>query len=198
MFSAPKKTSDGRYYVKATEKKLIQLNGVTLSSSIQGDSAVTFQLDPVSFGKVSEMDDVIITSAKENSELWFQRKVADKTIEAAYVRPADTMNVSSVPGSKVYRNKEAVDPASVTEGSVCDIVLEFSGVWCVVSQPLSEEKRSDPLRCLAGSPRRRSVRLGSWFRRVSGQLPRRRRTRSTCSRMTTSSSRRDLVTMSRV
>ena len=59
----------------------------------------------------------------------FQRKVADKTIEAAYVRPAEVMNVTSVQGSKVYKNKEAVDPATIAEGSVCDIVLEFSGVW---------------------------------------------------------------------
>jgi hypothetical protein len=32
MFSVPKKTADGRYYVKCTEKKLVQLNGVKLAS----------------------------------------------------------------------------------------------------------------------------------------------------------------------
>ena len=55
--------------------------------------------------------------------------MADKTLETAYVKPADTINVSSVSGAKVYQNKEAIDPVGVTEGSVCDIVLEFSGVW---------------------------------------------------------------------
>ncbi len=129
MFSAPKKTNDGRYYVKATEKKLVQLNGVTLASGLQDPSSVTFSLDATSWGKVSEFDGLIIQEAKENSESWFQRKVADKTIEAAYVKPADTMNVSSLPGARVYQNKEEIDPSTVTEGAICDIVLEFSGVW---------------------------------------------------------------------
>ena len=128
MFSIPKKTVDGRYYVKTLEKKLVQLNGVKLVSTLQGD-AITFTLDALSQEKVAEVDAVIIAAAKENCESWFQRQVADKTLETAYVKPSETMNVSSVPSAKVYCSKEAVDPASVLEGSVCDIVLEFSGVW---------------------------------------------------------------------
>ena len=92
---------------------------------------MTFSLDQVSWDKVSEMNDVILQAAKDNCESWFQRKVADKTLETAYVKPADTINVSSVSGARVYQNKEAIDPSVVPEGSVCDIVLEFSGVWCV-------------------------------------------------------------------
>ena len=131
MFSVPKKTTDGRYYVKCTEKKLVQCNGVTLASSLQDPTSVTFALDPTSWAKVSELNDVVLQAAKDNRELWFQRNVADKTLETAYVKPADTVNVSSVTGAKVYQNKEVIDPTSVKEGSVCDIVLEFSGVWCV-------------------------------------------------------------------
>jgi hypothetical protein len=127
MFSIPKKTTDGRYYVKALEKKLVQLNGVTLSSALGAET--TFVLDAASWAKVSEMDTVIVDAAKENREAWFQRQVADKTLEAAYVRPTETINVTAVAGAKVYSAKEAIDPATVPEGSVCDIVLEFSGVW---------------------------------------------------------------------
>jgi hypothetical protein len=129
MFSAPKKTNDGRYYVKTVEKKLVQLNGVTLASGLHDPASMTFSLDATSWGKVSEMDGIIIEAAKENSESWFQRKVADKTIEAAYVKPADIMNVSSVSSARVYQNKEEVDSSTIPEGSICDIVLEFSGVW---------------------------------------------------------------------
>jgi hypothetical protein len=128
MFSVPKKTSDGRYYVKTLEKKFVQLNGVTLASTLKGES-VTLALDAVSQGKVAEFDAIIVAAAKENCEAWFQRQVAEKTLEAAYVKPLETMNVSAVAGAKVYCNKESVDPDTVTEGSVCDIVLEFSGVW---------------------------------------------------------------------
>jgi hypothetical protein len=128
MFSAPKKTIDGRYYVKANEKKLVQLNGVTLASALEKTLQATFTLDAASWAKVSEMDAVIVSAAKENCESWFQRQVADKTLEAAYVKPTETINVSMIPGAKVYCNREeVVDP--VVEGSVCDIVLEFSGVW---------------------------------------------------------------------
>jgi hypothetical protein len=101
MFSVPKKTADGRYYVKCTEKKLVQLNGVKLASVLTDPTSVTFSLDQTSWGKVSEMNDVILQAAKDNCESWFQRKVADKTLETAYVKPADTINVSSVSGAKV-------------------------------------------------------------------------------------------------
>ena len=46
-FTEPAKTSDGRYYVKAFEKKLVQLNGVTLASSLADPASVTFTLDQV-------------------------------------------------------------------------------------------------------------------------------------------------------
>ncbi len=75
MFSVPKKTVDGRYYVKCTEKKLVQLNGVKLASVLTDPTSVTFSLDQVSWGKVSEMNDVILQAAKDNCESWFQRKV---------------------------------------------------------------------------------------------------------------------------
>ena len=129
MFSVPKKTTDGRYYVKALEKKLVQLNGVTLASALGAEA--TFALDAASQAKVAEIDALVLGEAKTNCEAWFQRQVADKTLEAAYVKPSEMMNVSSVSSAKVYCNREAVDPSTVAEGAVCDIVLEFSGVWCV-------------------------------------------------------------------
>jgi len=128
-FTEPAKTSDGRYYVKAFEKKLVQLNGVTLASSLADPASVTFTLDQASWDKISELNAVVLQAAKDNRELWFGRAVADKTLETAYVRPADTVNVSSVKGSKVFQNKEPIDPATVPEGAVCDVVFEFSGVW---------------------------------------------------------------------
>jgi len=75
MFTTPKKTADGRYYVKCTEKKLVQCNGVTLASTFADPASVTFALDPVSWAKISEMNDVILQAAKDNRELWCEETV---------------------------------------------------------------------------------------------------------------------------
>ncbi len=66
--------------------------------------------------------------------MWFNRVVPEKTIEAGFtgvVAKGDShgvMNVSRAKGSKVYMNKQVVDDSAITEGSMCDVVLEFLGV----------------------------------------------------------------------
>ena len=128
MFSVPKKTQDGRYYVKPNEKKVVQLNNVTLVSLSQDN--VTLSLGESSQGIVAEVDATIISSAKQNCESWFSRVVSDKTIEAAYQKSFSdgTMNVTKPVYHKVYRLRELVEEDSLLEGTVCDVVLELSGV----------------------------------------------------------------------
>ena len=137
MFSIPKKTSDGKYFVKPLEKTFVQLDAIRWVS--HDDNAVTIGLDEHSTTKITDVDAKIIQAAKDNSELWFERKVADKTIEAAFTKVIATehdmsetwkniMNVTRAAGSKVYVNKQSVDASIITEGSICDVVLEFCGV----------------------------------------------------------------------
>lgn len=127
MFTVPKKTADGLYYVKTLDQKVIQLNNVRLVSVSQ--DSVTLSLGEESQGIVSSVDNTNLDEAKANSELWFQRVVADKTIEAAYMKSFSdgVMNVTKPAYYKVYRGREVVDEAPV-DGTVCDVMLEFTGI----------------------------------------------------------------------
>ena len=129
MFSLPKKTQDGRYYVKPLEQKTVQLNNVSVVSSSQ--DGVTLSLSEASQGLVSDVDALILNSAKENCESWFSRVVAEKTLEAAYSKSfsdGGVMNVTKPTYHRVYRSKELVSDGELVEGVVCDVVLELSGV----------------------------------------------------------------------
>lgn len=148
MFGVPKKTQDGRYYVKPNEKKLVQLNGVKIVSVSQ--DSMTLALDDAAQKSVSDVDALVLSSAKENCELWFSRVVAEKTLETAYTKSFSdgTMNVTKPEYHKVYRLRETVGDAELVEGTACDVVLELSGisftkktyspVWKIVQTRLKE------------------------------------------------------------
>ena len=127
MFSIPKKTSDGLYYVKALEPKVIQLNNVRLVSVSQ--DSVTLSLGEESQGIISAIDNNNLDEAKANSESWFNRAVADKTIEAAYMKSYSdsVMNVTKPNYYRVYRGRDVVEE-SPDDGTVCDVMLEFIGI----------------------------------------------------------------------
>jgi hypothetical protein len=148
MFGVPKKTQDGRYYVKPNEKKLVQLNGVKVVSVSQ--DSMTLSLDEACQKSLSDVDALVLSSAKENCELWFSRVVAEKTLETAYTKSFSdgTMNVSKSAHHKVYRVREVVGEEELVEGTVCDVILELSGisftkktyspVWKIVQTRLKE------------------------------------------------------------
>ena len=127
MFSIPKKTQDGRYYVKPVDTKTVQLNNVTVVSVSQ--DSVTLTLDEKSQELVSSVDALVLNSAKENCESWFSRVVAEKTLEAAYSKSFSSggvMNVTKPVYHKVYRGRESIEES--IEEATCDVVLELSGV----------------------------------------------------------------------
>jgi hypothetical protein len=146
MFGVPKKTQDGRYYVKPNEKKFVQLNGVSVVSLSQDSITLSVGEAP----SVTDVDALVLASARENSELWFSRVVADKTLEAAYKKSFSkgVMNVTKPAYHKVYKNRDLVGEESIAEGTVCDVVIElcgvsftkktFSPVWKIVQTRLKE------------------------------------------------------------
>jgi hypothetical protein len=148
MFSVPKKTQDGRYYVKPSERKLVQLNGVKIVSTSQ--DSMTLSLEESAQKTVGDVDTLVLASAKENCELWFSRVVAEKTLETAYTKSFSdgTMNVTKPVYHKVYKLKDLVGDEALVDGTVCDIVLELSGVsftkktfspvWKIVQTRLKE------------------------------------------------------------
>ena len=127
MFSIPKKATDGLYYVKALEQKVVQLNNVKLISVSQ--DSVTFSMGEESQDIVRAIDAKNIEEAKANCESWFSRVVANKTLEAAYVKSFSdgVMNVNKPGYYKVYRERELVEEPQ-PEGTVCDVMLEFNGI----------------------------------------------------------------------
>lgn len=128
MFTAPRKTQDGRYYVKPNDLIIIQLNGVKLFSKYPDSPTLTIEVGDCA--KINEIDAQVLEQAKLNSEAWFQRVVAEKTLEAAYTKSTTdgVLNVSKVKQARVFRDKEETDGSELVEGTVCDVVLEFSGV----------------------------------------------------------------------
>jgi hypothetical protein len=112
--------------------------------------SMTLSLDEENQKSVSEVDTLVLSSAKENCELWFSRVVADKTLETAYTKSFSngTMNVTKPSYHKVYRLREVVSDADLSEGNVCDVVIELSGisftkktyspVWKIVQTRLKE------------------------------------------------------------
>jgi hypothetical protein len=127
MFSQPKKTQDGRYYVKVNEKKLVQLNNVKLVSNSQ--DSVTLSLNDNAQGTISAIDTCNLEAAKVNQESWFNRQVADKTLEAAYMKSFSdgTMNVTKPVYHKTYRGRDLTEDIPL-DSDVCDVVLEFTGI----------------------------------------------------------------------
>ena len=148
MFGVPKKTQDGRYYVKPTDKKIVQVNGVKVVSITQ--DSMTLALDEASQKTVAEVDALVLACAKQNCVEWFSRVVADKTLETAYTKSFSdgTMNGTKPAYHKVYRLRDPVGEEELVEESMCDVVLELSGVsftkktyspvWKIVQSRLKE------------------------------------------------------------
>lgn len=140
QFSQPKKTADGRYYVKVKngdDKMSLQLNNVTLLHPFAEGDDVTIALDTTATAKLDQVDTDVLKAARENSTLWFSREVAEKTLKTAYVRSFTdtTMNVSkAVSAGKVLTvafdsKRNPVDPNTLVESTVCDVMVELVGIW---------------------------------------------------------------------
>ena len=135
MFSAPKKTADGRYYAKTSETTMMQVNNVRISGKFSESDTVTLEISDVS--KIAAIDAQVVQAAKENSESWFGKVLADKTLEAAYTGSVvnNVMNVDKAThkGESVCRtfaaDKTFADPETIEDGVVCDAYLEFAGVY---------------------------------------------------------------------
>jgi hypothetical protein len=148
MFGVPKKTQDGRYYVRPTDKKFVQVNGVKVVANTQ--DSMTLSLDETAQKTVAEVDALVLACAKQNCVEWFSRVVADKTLETAYTKSFSdgTMNVTKPVYHKVYRLRDPVGEEELVDGTVCDVVLELSGVsftkktyspvWKIVQSRLKE------------------------------------------------------------
>ena len=135
IYGNPKQIPDGRYYLKVLtdENKRItaQINNTTLLTKFDNDDDVTITLDSVSHDKIVNFDDGNILAAKEHSEKWFGKELSPKTIETAYSSSVidGNMNVGKSKPVAFTHDKKPVDINTITENTLCDIILEFSGIW---------------------------------------------------------------------
>ena len=140
-FDQPKKTQDGRYYLKVSNddgsRVLVQLNNVNIANKFSDEEQVTLGLNEINQGKVKTIDDVCVSQAEESSQEWFGKVLSPATLKSAYtgLSGKDSINVSkaTVKG-KVVTNifdheKNVMAHDDLGENVACDVILEFSGIW---------------------------------------------------------------------
>ena len=141
LYNSPKKTSDGRYYLKITtddgNRAMVQLNDTVLETKFSDNDNVTLTLSDKSCDKINainlENHERALTSSKE----WFGKELTQKTLQAAYTPSLNdnTLNVgkatinSRLVTTCYTHDKESVDLDSLDANVNCDVMVEFSGLW---------------------------------------------------------------------
>jgi|TARA_R110000851_G_scaffold219496_1_gene372260 hypothetical protein len=126
-----------RVYVKSGENKPMfkQFNNVRVEEVTE--DSVVFNLQG---NDISSYDDDIRASAQANSKEWFGRDVSEKTISKAYTSPVkndvfETQVLKTVDGVNRVRvfdhEKNNVDFQNLTEGTICDVVVQLRYIWFV-------------------------------------------------------------------
>jgi len=140
-FYQPKKTQDGRYYLKVSNdddsRVLVQLNNVKLATKFSESEQVTLVLSDVNKSKVKAIDDTCVSQAEQSSQEWFGKVLSSATLTSAYngLGDKDTLNVSkaTVKGKMVTNifdhERNVIDQESIGEDVSCDTILEFAGIW---------------------------------------------------------------------
>jgi len=117
---------------------MYQLNRTKLVTKFDDSENVTLDLTDAAVGIVSKVDDEILAAAKENCLDWFGKNLAEKTLDTAFSRSVtgNVMNVgkATIKGqvlTKVFNQatKESVETSVLDPDTLCDVMLEFSGVW---------------------------------------------------------------------
>jgi hypothetical protein len=134
LYNAPAKGDDGLYFVKALNdskrKCLIQLNKVKVAD-VSGD--IVFELaSEANVQKIGVIDTLNLEAARENCETWFGKQLSEKVIEGAYTSSVADGQVTGerIEVTKAFNaQQESVDIENVQAGKVCDVILEFAGLW---------------------------------------------------------------------
>ena len=137
----PRQLPDGRYYVKVSDEEggrvFVQLNGVSVASSLWGQTEVTLGLSDGAQDKVSGLDAQNIEAAKTHCTGWFGKELNEKTLTTAYAKSLvdGGMDVSKIVikdqvYTKVYdHTKTEITDPELCENTPCDVILELSGLW---------------------------------------------------------------------
>ncbi len=134
LYNAPAKGEDGLYFVKALNdskrKCLVQLNKVNIAD-ISGDVVINLNSE-VNTGKIQVIDEHNLSAAVENAETWFGKKLSDKVVEGAYTSSIADGQITGerIEVTKVFNSEqEDIDFDTIQSDKVCDVILEFAGLW---------------------------------------------------------------------
>jgi hypothetical protein len=137
IYDKPNKNEDGLYFVKALgdnkKRHYLQLNRVT-ELSLSGDSS-EFSMNLVTeknIQKITDLDELNIKSAVENSVSWFGKKLSEDVVRAAYTSSlmSNDFTCEKIPQTKVFNaNQELVNFDNIKPSSTCTVITEFAGLW---------------------------------------------------------------------
>jgi hypothetical protein len=140
IYGKPKKLPDGRYYLKVSNdddsRIMHQMNRVKLLTKFDDSDTLTLELPESAIAIVETIDNGVLAAAKENCMEWFGKELKEKTLDSGYVHGVrdGVMLVSKamMKGTvvtKVYASdKTQMDTSLLESDTVCDVILEFSGV----------------------------------------------------------------------
>ena len=138
--TAPVQLADGRYFVKVSgddgSRVFIQLNNTKLLSDLSEDE-VTLHVDEKYHDKIREIDAQTVEAAKLNSAAWFGKELPAKTLDAAAAKSLvdSSIDVGKITNKdrvvlvKVYDHTKTETAEPVLADTVCDVLLECTGVW---------------------------------------------------------------------
>lgn len=135
-----KNEEDGMRYVRAQKedgkKVFLQLYNVTVTGNDGG--TVTLDLSgkhgTSNTKKISDVDEVTIHAAKENSNAWFGKELSQATITSTYMPSMGvqhpTLEVDRIPHTRVFNgNLEPASFGEIQEGTKLNVIVEFGGCW---------------------------------------------------------------------
>jgi hypothetical protein len=134
LFDTLTKGDDGLRFVKVLNdnkrKVLIQMNGVKISDI--SDEVVLDLVSDSNIEKVSAIDAKNVEAAQENSTAWFGKELSEGVIRGAYTPSVvdSQLSCDKIEVTKVFDSQQqAVDFETLQKDQVCDVILEFSGLW---------------------------------------------------------------------
>lgn len=130
-YSEPTKLTDGRYFVRISNKTgriFEQVNRAEVST----DNCFKVQTH------LNKYDDMIIQQAVLSSETWFSKKLDESFLRGVYETSVSDDGVLEAPFAKIKgsvvaiafdEDKNNIKLSDVVQGSTWDIVIELVGIW---------------------------------------------------------------------
>ncbi len=123
---------DGLYHVKARtdggKRCLIQLRNVKIVENENGEIDIDVTESP-DMSKVDEIHELNTSSAFENSQTWFGKQLTEDRTKKFYCKKS-TITADEISATKIYDARKTTMPlVDLKIGSVCTVLLEFSGLW---------------------------------------------------------------------